>query len=187
MMHHTGFRQGCARLGLGILTCLILSACGINDEEPLLMNVRSTTTGPDEFAILPKKPLVIPQNLATLPLPTPGSGNRTDPTPQADAIAALGGRPERLTPSGSIPSSDSGLVTYSTRYGRTPGIRATLAAEDLSFRQRNNGRLLERLFNVNVYYDAYEDQSLDQDAELLRLRRAGARNVSAPPDPSRDQ
>lgn len=175
------------KLGLGILAVAALSACSINDEEPILMNIRSTTSGPDEFAILPAKPLVIPEDLAALPPPTPGGTNRTDATPQADAIAALGGRPERLTPSGQIPSSDAGLVGYSTRYGRTAGIRDALAAEDLEFRQANNGRLLEQWFNVNTYFDAYEDLSLDQEAELLRLRRAGVRNVSAPPDPNREQ
>ncbi len=175
------------KLGLGMLAAAALSACSINDEEPILMNVRSTTSGPDEFAILPAKPLVIPEDLAALPAPTPGGSNRTDPTPQADAIAALGGRPERLTPSGQIPGSDAGLVGYTTRYGRASGIRQTLAEEDLAFRQSNNGRLLEQWFNVNTYFDAYEDVSLDQEAELLRLRRAGVRNVSAPPDPNREQ
>jgi hypothetical protein len=42
---------------------------------------------------------------------------------------------------------------------------------------------LERLFNVNVYYRAYKKQSLDQHVELERWRRAGVRNVGAPPDP----
>jgi hypothetical protein len=40
---------------------------------------------------------------------------------------------------------------------------------------------LERLFNVNVYYKAYRPMSLDQQAELWRWRRAGARTPSAPP------
>jgi hypothetical protein len=182
MMH-----QIWTRFAAGALLCLALTACGTNDADPILMNVRSTTVGPDEFGILPNKPLQLPSDLAALPPPTPGSANRTDPTPQQDAIAALGGRPERLTPSGSVPAADGGLVSYTTRYGRTPGIRATLAAEALDFRQRNNGRLLERWFSVNVYFDAYEDQSLDQDAELERLRRSGVRNVSAPPDPNRDR
>ena len=62
-------------------------------------------------------------------------------------------------------------------------IRDVLAAEDLEFRSRNRGRPLERLFNVNVYYRAYKKQSLDQHVELERWRKAGVRNVGAPPDP----
>lgn len=174
-------------IGIALLACLVLTACSTSDEAPVLMNVRSTTTGPDEFAILPNRPLEMPQDLAALPAPTPGGANRTDPTPQEDAIAALGGRPDRAAPSGEVPSSDRGLLAYTTRYGRAADIRETLAAEDLAFRQTNNGRLLERWLSVNVYFDAYEPQSLDQNAELIRLRRGGVRNVSAPPDPNRAQ
>jgi len=67
------------------------------------------------------------------------------------------------------------------RYGVAASIRPELAADDLDYRRRNDGRLLERLFNVNVYFNAYEPQSLDQYAELARWRKAGARTVSAPP------
>ena len=59
----------------------------------------------------------------------------------------------------------------------------TLAAEDLEWRRENNGRLLERLFNVNVYYSSYKPMSLDQHLELERLRQMGVWTPSAPPDP----
>ena len=68
-----------------------------------------------------------------------------------------------------------------------PNIRAELAAADLEYRRQNDGRLLERLFNVNVYFQAYEPLSLDQYAELERLRRAGIRTSAAPPDPEAQQ
>ncbi|MEY4983564.1 MAG: hypothetical protein RIR62_1830 [Pseudomonadota bacterium] len=157
---------------------LVLSACSRSDEVPNLMNIRSSTQGPDEFAILPPKPLQMPEDIAALPEPTPGGTNRTDPTPNADAVAALGGT---LRPAGGLPASDGALYAHAARYGVTGGIRETLAAEDLEFRRRNDGRLLERIFNVNVYYRAYQDQSLDQQAELWRWRNAGARTPSAPP------
>lgn len=64
------------------------------------------------------------------------------------------------------------------------GIRGTLAAEDLEFRRKNDGRLLERVFNVNVYFDAYEPMSLDQHAELERWRAQGLLTPSAPPPQS---
>lgn len=158
---------------------LMLSACG-GQGVPNLMNVRSETNGPDEFSILPPKPLELPENLADLPEPTPGGTNLTDPRPFDDAILALGGKPQAT---GTIPAGDGALYSYATRKGVTAGIRQTLATEDLEFRQKNDGRLLERIFNVNVYFKAYRKQSLDQYAELERWRRAGARTPSAPPDP----
>jgi hypothetical protein len=54
---------------------------------------------------------------------------------------------------------------------------ATLASEDLDWRRDNNGRILERLFNVNVYYKAYRKQRLDQQAELARWRALGVRTL----------
>lgn len=160
-----------------------LAACGGSDDPNLLNISQPRGEGPDEFAVLPTKPLELPENLAALPDPTPGGANRTDPTPQADAIAALGGNPAVL----SRASGDGALIAYSRRFGVDPDIRAELAAADLEFRRQNDGRLLERLFNVNVYFRAYEEMSLDQYRELERLRRAGVRTSAAPPEPTRDR
>jgi hypothetical protein len=104
--------------------------------------------------------------------------NLADPNPEADAILALGGKPGTTN---GVPSGDSALYAHAARYGVEQGIRTTLAAEDLEWRRDNNGRLLERWFNVNVYYKAYQDQSLDQQSELARWREAGLRTSSAPP------
>ncbi|MEO1536907.1 MAG: DUF3035 domain-containing protein [Pseudomonadota bacterium] len=159
-----------------------LAACG-GSEDPKLLNIsQSRGEGPDEFTVLPTKPLTIPQDLAALPDPTPGGANRTDPTPEADAIAALGGDAAVL----SRGSTDGALLAYARRFGVDPDIRADLAADDLAFRRANDGRLLERLFNVNVYFRAYEEMSLDQYRELERLRRAGVRTSAVPPDPAAD-
>ena len=165
-----------ARVVLAFAGAALLALAACSEKAPDLMNLRSDSNGPDEFAILPPKALEMPTSLADLPAPTPGGGNLTDPHPQDDAITALGGNPPATTG-----VSDAGLYNYATRQGVTPGIRATLAAEDLEFRKKNNGRPLERLFNLNVYYKAYAKQSLDQHAELLRWRAAGARTPSAPP------
>lgn len=159
-----------------LAAALGLSACGGGD--PSLLNIRQEAhEGPDEFGILPTKPLETPADLAALPTPTPGGSNLTDPTPEADAYAALGGNAAAL----SRGSSDGALVAYTGRFGRAENIRAVLAAEDLEYRRENDGRLLERLFNVNVYFEAYEPYELDQHAELARLRRLGIRTPAAPP------
>lgn len=164
-----------SRWMMTVIGVCLLGACARGDDAPSLMNLRANSSGPDEFAILPTRPLEIPQDLASLPAPTPGGLNRADPTPEADAIAALGGNIARGGAGGGA------LLTHGTRYGIESGIRETLAQEDLAFRRANDGRLLERLFNVNVYYRAYREQSLDRYAELERMRRAGVRTPAAPP------
>ena len=151
------------RLALAGLLALTVSAC--ERDNPKLFNIRKADRTPDEFSILPTRPLETPPDLAVLPTPTPGGGNRSDRLPEAEAI-------------------DRALIGTAGRYGVDPAIRGQLAAEDLDFRRANDGRLLERVFNVNVYFKAYESQSLDQYAELYRLRRAGVRTVAAPPDPA---
>lgn len=170
-VRHRGMVAGLVALAF------VLAGCG-GPENPQLMNLRSDGEGPDEFAILPPKALELPEDLTALPEPTPGGENLTDPRPLDDAIVALGGRPNTAT---SIPAGDSALYAHAARFGVQAGIRDQLAAEDLEWRRKNNGRFLERLLAVNVYYDAYRRQSLDQQAELARWRRAGVGNPSAPP------
>lgn len=163
---------------LAVTMAAALGACG--SREPVLMNLASSTQGPDEFAIVPNKPLEAPESFTNLPPPTPGRGNRVDPTPEADAILALGGRPGAAA---TTPAADAGIVASVSRYGVDPNIRTVLAREDLEFRRRKDGRLLERLFSVNVYFRAYSRQSLDKYAELERFRRLGVRTPAAPPKP----
>ncbi len=173
------------RAGRGIIAMALVAgvaACSMQRDEPNLMNIAASTDRPDEFAIVPNKPLELPDDMAALPEPTPGGANRVDQTPLSDAVAALGGNPASVA-RGGVPATDGAIVAHATRQGANPGIREQLAAEDLEYRRRNDGRILERLFGVNVYYRAYGPQSLDQHAELERWRRAGARNVGAPPDP----
>lgn len=154
-----------------------LASCGPRDRTPNLMNLRSTTNGPDEFAILPSRGLELPEDLSALPEPTPGAANRSDQTPKADAIVALGG-----TPGAGV--SDGALVAYAARFGTDPAIRSALAAEDLEFRKRNPGRPLERLFNLTTYFNAYRDSWLEVYPELARWRALGVATPSAPPPAS---
>jgi len=160
---------------VAVAMMLVLTACG--DGSVQLMNLTSGE-GPDEFAIVPPKALELPDTLAELPEPTPGGSNRSDAQPFSDAIVALGGQPSTA---GGIPAGDGALYAHAARFGVETGIRDELAAEDLEFRSDNQGRVLERLFNVNVYYRAYRKQSLDQEAELARWRKAGIKTPSAPP------
>ncbi len=169
-----------ASLGVKTLAAVaILALVGCGDKgDPKLMNLRSATNGPDEFGILPPKALDMPEDLSALPEPTPGGENRTDPKPFDDAIVALGGTAGARN---GIPSADSAIYSHAARFGVSADIRSVLAAEDLEFRRKNNGRLLERLFDVNVYFKAYRKQSLDQQTELAYWRKRGIGTPSAPP------
>ncbi|KGJ05818.1 Beta-barrel assembly machine subunit BamF [Paracoccus halophilus] len=159
------------------MTMLLLTACS---SDPRLMNTNAGQDGPDEFGIVPTKPLQMPEDLNILPAPTPGGGNITDATPMGDAVAALGGNPERLAVQG-IGASDGGLVSYVSRFGRDPAIRQVTAQEDVEWRSRHSRRLLEVWARTNVYYRAYEPMTLDSWAELERWRPTGVRLPAAPP------
>ncbi len=172
-----------ARSGLLALVCAAtLSACA-GSGTPQLMNLRSASDGPDEFSILPPKGLEMPADLTALPDPTPGGANLTDRDPKGDAIAALGGKPAKAPAAAfaGVPAGDRALLAYAGRFGLVQGIRDLLAAEDLDWRRRHDGRLLERLFDVSVYYKAYRDFQLNQFQELAYWRSRGAATPSAPP------
>lgn len=167
---------------MAIAALLGLAACG-GTENPVLMNVSGSGNGPDEFGIVPNRPLELPPDLAALPEPTPGGRNLADVSPRADLVAALGGDPAALDRRG-VPAGDAALFAHATRFGVDQGIRDRLSAEDLEFRRNNDGRLLERLFDVNVYFRAYRPMSLDRYAELERWRARGIPTPSAPPNPA---
>lgn len=175
-----------SKIALALIAVLAMSACA-NKKDPELMNIRNAGNGPDEFTILPTKTLQAPDFTAALPVPTPGGANLTDPTPKADAVAALGGNPSRVAArgDGSIGRGDATLVSHARRFGANRVIRQTLAAEDLEFRRDHRGRVFERWFNLNVYYRVYKGVSLDKYRELERFRRLGIRTPSAPPDPAK--
>lgn len=165
---------------LGLTATLGLAACSTDGR---LMSLE-TGDGPDEFAILPTKPLQMPADLAQLPPPTPGGANITDPTPLADAVATLGGNPAHLSVRG-VGAADGALLAYTGRLGRDANIRAVTAAEDQAFRARHGRRLLEIVAKANVYLRAYRPQTLDPYAELARFRRARVRTPTAPPQPDK--
>lgn len=136
---------------------------------------RGGGAGPDEFTVLPTRPIEFPENFSALPPPTPGGLNLTDPNPTGDAIAALGGS---QTNAGGIPAGDAALVAAVSRNGSDPAIRQTLAAEDAGLLRRATRGAGE---NRTRYLRVYAGQALDAYAELLRFRNAGAQVPSAPP------
>ncbi|KNG94863.1 DUF3035 domain-containing protein [Pseudaestuariivita atlantica] len=161
-----------------LVSALVLAACG-GDNYRLNKFISDGT--PEEFGIVPKEPLEIPDDIRaqSLPQPTPGQANRTDPQPLGNAVEVLGGNRAALNATG-VPASDSALIAQAGRFGVAPNIRATLKAEDEAFLKR------AKLFNVKLvrddeYRKAYRRFILDAAAEILRFRRAGVRTPTVPP------
>lgn len=159
------------------LALLALSACGAGGSG--LRNLDTELAGPDEFSVLPGRPLTIPPGI-DLPPPTPGGANRTDQTPAADAVVALGGNPAAQR-AGGIPAQDAALVAHAGRAGTDPAIRQTLATEDAAFRARAAGGGAFNFLGKDRYYPAYARFALDAYAELDRLRPSGIDLPTAPP------
>jgi len=76
------------------------------------------------------------------------------------------------------------IIDYSNPSGMVPtdSLKDYGEVAWLGAREADDGRLLERVFNLNIYYKAYKPLSLDQYAELERWRKVGARTVGAPPE-----
>lgn len=163
------------RIALFILLPVILAACSGQG----LRDLRSTSDGPDEFMVQPVKALERPADLTTLPAPTPGQANLTDRSALNEGVSAFGGRPE--ADGGGIPASDGALVRHASRLGVAANVREELAEADAKFRKRQVRFTGIRIVPVDRYNQAYRRQTLDQDAEAQRWRRAGARTPSAPP------
>lgn len=165
------------KAAIAAMLLLTLSACA---SEQGLHRFDAGRTGPDEFTVLPSRPLEMPASFAALPPPSPGRTNLADPNPLGDAIAALGGS-QAAGFAGGVPARDIALVTAAGRNGVDPAIRATLAQEDADFRRR---ALLAASFNIlgrDRYFQAYARQALDAFAELIRFRNLGVQVPSAPP------
>ena len=162
-----------------LLSLLALAACG-KDRDITLKDIRTFSGGPDEFLVLPSKPLEQPKNFVELPAPTPGGTNLTDVNPRGDAVAALGGRASALEPNG-VSSADAALVKYASRNGVPADIRTTLASEDEDFRRAKSRFTKIRLVRVDRYNEAYRRQALSPYSELERWRNAGLPTPSAPP------
>ncbi|SHI82982.1 DUF3035 domain-containing protein [Wenxinia saemankumensis] len=164
-MRRTGRAIGAA-LALGALTACAGGTDGLRVLE-------SPSAGPDEFSVVPQRPLQMPPGTA-LPPPDPAAGNRADPAPLVEAQIVLGGDPQAA--GGGIPARDAALLAATG--GADPAIRRSLAQEDAAFRSR---AAAFALFGGDRYYQAYAGQALDAYAELERFRAAGIAVPSAPP------
>ncbi|TMV04824.1 DUF3035 domain-containing protein [Ruegeria sediminis] len=164
-----------------LATIILTAAVAVSGcSEKGLKDIKPQGAGPDEFSVLPVKPLTAPKDYSFLPAPTPGGANLTDPNPQAEAVVALGGSAAALN-ARQVPSQDQALITASSRYGVPANTRQVLAQEDAEFRKRQGRFTRIRLFPVDRYEQAYRKQSLDPYKQVQGLRRQGYDTPAAPP------
>ena len=163
-----------------LILALALAACGGRGKDVTLTRIKKTGNGPDEFSILPTKPLQTPEDFAALPVPTPGAANLVDATPKADGVAALGGNPSALALAG-VGAGDGALLNHTSRHGGNAGVRQVLAAEDVEIRRRRGRVNILKIGPNDDYVAAYKKQWLDPHAEQDRLRNFGIETPTAPP------
>ncbi|MCF6234745.1 MAG: DUF3035 domain-containing protein [Rhodobacteraceae bacterium] len=166
------------RLSPGIIIVAALALAGCSGGG--LRELSRASAGPDEFLILPNKPLTPPPDSNSLPTPTPGGANLVDQYPIADAAAALGGRPDLYADNG-VSTSDGVLVAQASRYGVPANTRVTLAEEDAQFRKRKAILSKFRLFKVDRYEQSYSSQTIDPFHQAGRFQNAGIRIPTVPP------
>ncbi|GAW36192.1 hypothetical protein RA2_03262 [Roseovarius sp. A-2] len=163
-----------------LLAASIVAGCTGRDGDVTLTRLRNTGNGPDEFSMIPGKPLETPEDLSALPVPTPGAPNRTDQDPLADGIAALGGNPAAVA--AQAPAASNGaLINRANRYGGRQDIRQALAEEDREQRRAYGRVNVLRILPGDDYVHAYSGDWLDPYAEELRLRRRGIVTPASPP------
>ncbi|WP_223425298.1 DUF3035 domain-containing protein [Tateyamaria pelophila] len=162
-------------IACALIAVTFLAAC----ENNGLRQVTSRGDGPDEFIVVPSKPLEEPTSFTALPAPTPGGINRTDQLPLQESVEKLGG--QRGSPTAPIPARDAALVNRASRFGVDPGIRASLAEQDAEFRRRQSRLTQIRLFPEDLYNRAYRREALDPGRTAQIYRRAGVPTPTAPP------
>ncbi|MGH1464613.1 MAG: DUF3035 domain-containing protein [Cognatishimia sp.] len=159
---------------------LLVSACA---NERGIRVLSSDDNGPDEFAIIPTKPLAAPENYTTLPAPTPGGRNVTDPQPLNDVAAALGGRKSTAVSGQPYPIADDSLVSYAARRGAGAEVREQLAQDDEIIRGRFDRFTGWRLSNPDRYNEVYRRYHLNAYRELSIWRARGVKTPAAPSAP----
>ena len=161
-----------------IMLLTVAVGCSRDDSNPDLVQYRSTS-GPDEFSVTVYPPVSKPTQAAPLPVPAPGAPARAAISPSDRAIRLLGGTPQSGADLG-ISQRHASLMTHIAGLGVQPGIRDTLAREDLEFRRGRGAKPVERMFSYSVYFRAYQPMSLEPIAESQRLVELGLPTTTIP-------
>ena len=195
------------RAFLVLTACMALGACDASGDlsgEGFSASLGLVQPAPDEFVVLPRRPLRMPGDIA-LAEPRPGAPSLVDPDPFADARAALGRTRGTGGPSGGpggVAPADGGAlgaapVTVPVQRGASPVEQALIAAAgageadpdirdaldaDREAAIASSPYALDSFFGLNLN-PALAGDPLDKDdldAEAARLEAEGY-NVPARP------
>jgi len=131
---------------------------------------------PDEFLVLPQKPLEMPSDMTALVEPDPSARSRVALDPHASAKRALGGTGAGYKATG----TDNAILAAARIRPVDPNIRQELRTEDNKKRARPSGFVgFLDLFRITPREQTiYNDEKLDARAELLKRRQQGVRTPS---------
>jgi len=166
---------GLARiLGMSAIA-LVVAGCGGGEKNP-----------PDEFAVSTVKPLVLPENFAALPTPTPGTRSPLQPDPIAEARAVLLGETDPQPANARISASESALLASTGASEADPNIRTVLQAEQDAREASRPSYALEGIF-PSIRRNIDEADALTPSEERVRLsetlppRQIGSTEISTIP------
>lgn len=170
-------------LVLAVLAAMVLSGCQSdsppkkaeadvpNDSFGIGSLISTFQSAPDEFSVVTKKPLELPDSFAALPVPEPGKISTRDPNPGLDARAAL--QFDTGVAASSAPSATEAAI-LSAAGPSDPNIRALVAQEQLDDDSNQDLYVLDRIFpSLRELRGEASRNALDAEAERLRLLEEG--------------
>lgn len=166
-----------ARIALLIGAAAVVAGCSSGREG--VGNLLGITRGsPDPFNVYPRAPLQVPQDLATLPAPQPGAASPLEPTPIADAQAAIGNAGAPVAVAGPSQGEVALLATAGANEA-DPDVRRTLAEDPALQRERE---FAFRTFFGYKVPDGTEKDLLEPREERKRLLEQGGAAPNPPPE-----
>lgn len=158
-------------------TAVALSGC--SDNNSIRSRLGLLHQGPDRFAVLPNRPIEIPEGDA-LPAPQPGAPALVRPDPVAEVRAVLGMGPvESATPS----AIELALLERLGAAGADPTVASRLETDAATTGADDETLLVHQWLGLDDIRNR-RASALDPAAETERLRAAGV--IASPPAPAGD-
>lgn len=171
-------------LGFGVIA-LSMAACGgkSNSVDTTVKKTAKADGGfnvaefigvdknpPDEFAVISKQPLEMPQDFAALPAPNPGARSLRDPDPLAEARAALFGQETAPATAANARTSTSEAALLAAAGNDAPDIREQLAADEQITQNEQDQYFLDSVIPGLASLRGEDTRDLvDPNEERLRL------------------
>ncbi|MEL6280461.1 MAG: DUF3035 domain-containing protein [Pseudomonadota bacterium] len=166
-------------IGVASVAAFLLAGCSMSGLSEELGFKRE---GPDEFTVVSRKPLTIPQDRTVLPVPEPGVQSLVDRRPSEEAALALGG--STLQTADTQSAGERALLQGAAADNIDPEVRAIIEAE--AAQASEDQLVLDRLFGD----PKIQADTLDAAEETRRIA-AEAKNTKnpdlvVPPEPVED-